>query len=169
MGPELRPATHSHQRRAPFPSHQRASQRWRFCPHFASGHRRGYCRCSPHPLSLSPQAEKVGCLPGITPASALPLACSQGQAGVLAGASAPRYNQTMPTTSLLHHSLDMCEFGVDACGVASWLTPHVPRLSRVGRKRLGWGLSRDGPPPYPPCLRMQAGGGVVSLSREVEA
>ncbi|PPQ97091.1 hypothetical protein CVT26_001019 [Gymnopilus dilepis] len=105
----------------------------------------------------------------VAAAPTLSASCSQGQAGVLAGASAPRYDQTTPTTSPLRHPLAMCEFGVDACGVASWLTSHVPRLSRVGRKRLGWGLSRDGPPPYPPCLRMQAGGGVVSLSREVEA
>ncbi|PPQ81768.1 hypothetical protein CVT26_007109, partial [Gymnopilus dilepis] len=29
--------------------------------------------CCPHPLGLSPQAERVGCLPGIMPASPLPL------------------------------------------------------------------------------------------------
>ena len=30
---------------------------------------------------------------------------------------------------------------VDACSVASWLTPRVPRLQdQVGRERLGWAL-----------------------------
>ncbi|PPQ97516.1 LOW QUALITY PROTEIN: hypothetical protein CVT26_006539, partial [Gymnopilus dilepis] len=49
---------------SPLPSHRRASRRWRFCPRVPSGHRRHRCRCCPHPLGLSPQAERVGLLVG---------------------------------------------------------------------------------------------------------
>ncbi|KAF8873745.1 hypothetical protein CPB84DRAFT_1853889 [Gymnopilus junonius] len=51
-----------------------------------------------------------------------------GRAGVVAGTVAPRYHQPMPSTSPQLHPLTMCKFRVDACGVASRLTRHVPHL-----------------------------------------
>ncbi|PPQ77446.1 hypothetical protein CVT26_005808 [Gymnopilus dilepis] len=49
---------------------------------------------------------------------------------------------------------------IDVYGIASWLTPRVPRLrDRVGREHLGWALSRDSPQLYPPFLRIRGSNG----------
>ncbi|PPR01630.1 LOW QUALITY PROTEIN: hypothetical protein CVT26_013322 [Gymnopilus dilepis] len=111
------------------PSRSRASLRWL-----------AYLWGSQRPLlptlpPLSHQAEGMGCMLGVTPSCPL---LPARRAGIVAVAVAPRYHQsTWPRC----YPLAMREFGVDACGVASWLIPHVPHLqSRVGCGRLACGL-----------------------------
>ncbi|PPQ85707.1 LOW QUALITY PROTEIN: hypothetical protein CVT26_006156 [Gymnopilus dilepis] len=114
--------------------------RRRRCPH---------CRCWPC-LSTCHQAERVSCVLGVTPAFPLPLA---RRAEHVAGAVAPRYHQPTPLTLPWLYALAMCEFRVDA----AHQTESDVGASGGAAATMVYGHILL-------CLRMQAGGGIVSLA-----